>query len=112
MCLWGKGGGSPWHSARSSQAILGLHVSIHPTTFTHSSNILGGALPGSSLSLEFCRGAWWLTELSVPTLGFRSGHDVMVHAIEPQIGLHADSVESAWDSLSLSLSLSLPFLAL
>ena len=39
------------------------------------------------------------------TLGFSSGHDVMVHEIEPLVGLHADSTEPAWDSLPLSLLL-------
>ena len=41
-----------------------------------------------------------------PTLGFSSGHDLMVREIE----LHVrplTSVESAWDSLSLPLSLPL-----
>ena len=41
------------------------------------------------------------------TLDFRSGHDIMVHEFEPCIGLHTDSAEPAWDSLSLSLSASL-----
>ena len=36
------------------------------------------------------------------TLDFGSGHDLMVHEFEP-----ADDVEPVWDSLSLSLSLSL-----
>ena len=34
------------------------------------------------------------------TLGFSSGHDVTVSEFEPHIRLRADSVESAWDSLS------------
>ena len=33
-----------------------------------------------------------------------SGHNLEVHGIEPRIGLCADSVEPAWDSLSFSLS--------
>ena len=40
-----------------------------------------------------------------PTLGFRSGHDLMVHGFEFCVGLCADNVEPAWHSLSLSLSL-------
>ena len=40
------------------------------------------------------------------TLDFSSGHDLMVCEIEPPIG--ADSVEPAWDSLSLRLSLPFP----
>ena len=40
-----------------------------------------------------------------PTLGFSSGHDLTVHEFEPRTGLCADSVEPAWDSLSLPLHL-------
>ena len=43
-----------------------------------------------------------------PALGFVSGPDFTVRGIEPHIGLCADSVELAWDSLSLPLSLSFP----
>ena len=43
-----------------------------------------------------------------PTLDFSSGHDLVVGEIEPLVGLCPDSVEPAWDSLSPSLSLSLP----
>ena len=39
-----------------------------------------------------------------PTLDFDSGHDLTPREIDPHVGLHADSVESAWDSLSLCLS--------
>ena len=39
-----------------------------------------------------------------PTLDFSSGHDLAVRGIEPHLGLHADSVEPAWDSLSPALS--------
>ena len=39
-----------------------------------------------------------------PTLGFGSGHDLMVHEIKPRIGICADSTEPAWDSHFLSLS--------
>ena len=41
------------------------------------------------------------------TLGFGSGHDLVVREIRPHVGLCADSVEPAWDSLSLCLSVSL-----
>ena len=37
------------------------------------------------------------------TLGFVSGHDLLVHGIEPCIGLCADSMEPARDSVSPSL---------
>ena len=37
------------------------------------------------------------------TLGFGSGHDLMVHGVEPCIRLCADNAEPAWDSLFISL---------
>ena len=43
-----------------------------------------------------------------PTLDFGSGHDLTVHEFKPHIRLCADGMEPAWDSLSLSLSLSHP----
>ena len=36
------------------------------------------------------------------TLGFGSGHDLMVCEFEPHIGLCADSVEPAWESVFAS----------
>ena len=45
------------------------------------------------------------------TLDFSSGHDLTVHEIfemEPHVRFYTDSVEPAWDSLSLSLSAPLP----
>ena len=42
------------------------------------------------------------------TLGFSSGHDLTVREFKPHIRLHSDSMEPAWDSLSLPLSLPLP----
>ena len=35
-----------------------------------------------------------------PRLSFSSGHDLMICESEPHIGLSADIVECAWDSLS------------
>ena len=56
------------------------------------------------------RGTWVAQSVKCPTLGFSSGHDLMVCETEPCIGLCAVSVEPAWDSLSRSLFLSLfPF---
>ena len=49
------------------------------------------------------QGAWVAQSLKHLTLGFSSGHDLMVHEFEPHIGFCADSVEPAWDSLSPSL---------
>ena len=41
-----------------------------------------------------------------PTLDLGSGHNPTIHGAEPCIGLCADNGESAWDSLSVPLSLS------
>ena len=41
------------------------------------------------------------------TLGFSSGHDLIVPKFKPHFELCADSAEPAWDSLSPSLSASL-----
>ena len=41
------------------------------------------------------------------TLDFSSGHDLGVCEFEPRIRLCVDGAEPAWDSLSLSFSLSL-----
>ena len=43
---------------------------------------------------------------------FGSGHDLTVHGLKPLIGLCADSVEPAWDSLSLPVSCPSPISAL
>ena len=37
-------------------------------------------------------------------LGFGSGHDLTVREFKPCMGFFADGVQSAWDSLSPSLS--------
>ena len=47
----------------------------------------------------------WVSQLvKRPTLDFGSGHDFTVHEFKPHLGLCADSMEPAWDSLSPSLS--------
>ena len=49
-------------------------------------------------------GTWedpWVKRL---TLDLSSGHDLIVHGIEPHVRLCTDSMEPAWDSLSLPLS--------
>ena len=51
--------------------------------------------------------AWVAQWVEHPTLDFGSGHDLTVHGIEPQVGLHADNREPAWDSVSASVSHSL-----
>ena len=57
------------------------------------------------------KGAWVAQAGECLTLGFGSGHDLMVHAFKPLIGLHADSTDHSWDSLSPSFSAP-PWLAL
>ena len=44
--------------------------------------------------------------VELQTLDFCSGHGLAVCELEPPVGLLAESVEPAWNSLSLSLSLS------
>ena len=56
--------------------------------------------------IKICQGAGGVQSVKRPTPGFSSGHDLTVREFEPCIGLHADSVEPAWDSLSVFLSLS------
>ena len=51
-------------------------------------------------------GTWVAQSVKPPTLA--RVHDLTVCEFEPRTGLRADSVEPAWDSLSLSLSLPLP----
>ena len=49
----------------------------------------------------------WFSWLKHLTLDFGSSHDVIVCEFESHVGLCADSVEPAWDSLSFPLSLPL-----
>ena len=42
----------------------------------------------------------WGGSVTCQTLHFDSGYDLTVHEFEPRVGLCADSVESAGDSLS------------
>ena len=49
--------------------------------------------------------AWVAQSFKCLTLDFGSSHDhLMVGEFEPCTGLHADTAEPAWDSLSLPLS--------
>ena len=50
-------------------------------------------------------GAWVARSVKCMTLDFHSDHDLMVHRIEPCIGICRDSAEPAWDSHSLHLLL-------
>ena len=55
-----------------------------------------------------CGGAWLPQQVELPSLDFGSGHDLTVCGFEPHIGLCTDSMETAWDSVSLPLSLLQP----
>ena len=57
-------------------------------------------------------GAWVPQLVKRLTLGFGSGHGLLVCEFKPRIGLCADSVEPAWDSLCLPLPLPPPVLSL
>ena len=46
----------------------------------------------------------WFQLVQCLTLGFGSGHDLMVHESKPHTGLCTHSMKPAWDSLSPSLS--------
>ena len=52
------------------------------------------------------RGGWVAQSVKHLTFDFSSGLDLLVHEMEPHIGLCADSVGAPWDSLSPSLPLS------
>ena len=61
--------------------------------------------PGGSVRDKkgWIRGAWVARSIKWATLGFGSGHDLRVLEFRPCVGLSADSMEPAWDSLSLFL---------
>ena len=48
----------------------------------------------------FSLGAWVAHSVKRRTPDFGSGHDLTVHGFESHMGLHADSMETAWNSLS------------
>ena len=50
------------------------------------------------------RGAWVAQLVGRLILDVSSGHDLTIRGTEPRVGLCADSVEPAWESLPLSLS--------
>ena len=56
------------------------------------------------LKNKLSEGTWVAQLVKCLSLGFSSDHAVTVCEFEPHIGLHADSEELAWDSLSSSLS--------
>ena len=92
-------------SLRSGRQVQGLNrsVALHSEIFNMTISgwsdqkwiLFGGCLGGS---------VGWASLW----LDFGSGHELTLHRIEPCVGLCTDCSEPAWDSLSLSLSLSQP----
>ena len=75
-------------------------------------DLVGYVWPSCCLVLERFktsrdRGSWVVQSVKRLTLEFGLGHDLMICGIEPHIGFCADSMQPAWDPLSLSLSLPL-----
>ena len=68
--------------------------------------MLGRQSPAKGIKVKI-RGAWVAQLVKRPTLDLSSGHDLLVPKIELHNGLCFDSMESAWDSLSPSLSVPL-----
>ena len=63
--------------------------------------------PRTALTLPFknyAPGSLGGSSVKRPTLGFSTGHDLMVYGFEPHVELCTGSVEPAWDSVSPSLS--------
>ena len=53
--------------------------------------------------LKYPQGAWVAQSVDHPTLGFGSGHDLMVREIKSRVRVLDDSKEPTGDSLSPSL---------
>ena len=76
----------------------------------HAWNYLNGCYSSThpALKRNSALGSAWVAQMvKCWTLDFGLGDDLSVHEIEPHTGLCTGSVEPAWDSLSLSYSLSL-----
>ena len=55
---------------------------------------------------KISQGAWVAQSVEHLTLDLDSGQDFTIHEIKPRVQLCADSMEPAWDSLSLFIFLS------
>ena len=82
--------------------------------FENLKKCVQGEVRRDELNLQRCdevlfknwqRGSWVAQSVERPTLGFDSGHDLMVCEFEPHIGLCTDGADPAWDSFSLPFSL-------
>ena len=86
---------SSWESLKwgTANSVLGSHSSLNkrnPAFYSLRVSFSGALVP-------------W----SVKLLALDLAQVMISRGIKPHAGFHADSAESAWDSLSLSLSLSL-----
>ena len=54
------------------------------------------------IKVGWCWCAWVVQLVKHPTLGFSSGHDLVIFEFELHIGIYAGSAEPAWDCLCLS----------
>ena len=93
---------------------------LRPHSFSHTTNTDSESLSQSkvtisslhlsrTVNLNLCsedasRSAWEARSVKSPTLDFGSGHDLTVREFKPHVGLGADSMEPASDSLFPSLS--------
>ena len=88
-----------FHSREYYSAIKRNEILIHTTVWMNLENI--------TLQERRWKGVWVAHSIKLPILGFGSGHDLMVCGLKPHNRLCTDSMEPAWDSLSLSLPSSL-----
>ena len=71
-------------------------------TTIHSSNCTARYLPKGCKNTDL-RDVWVAQSVKCLTLDFSADHGHVVCGIKPHVGLHADSMDPTWDSLSLSL---------
>ena len=70
--------------------------------------LFGESRRSASSRMIWTLGAWVAQSVKTPTLHCRSGHDLMTGEFQPHVGLCTVRAEPAWDSVSLSPSLSTP----
>ena len=106
-------GSGPDLAVRGIEPHVGLCAdSVEPAWVSLSPSLSAPPLLALSLPLslkinklkKINRGAWVAQSVECLTPDFSSGHDLTVRGIECHVGLCADSVEPAWDSLPPSVS--------
>ena len=90
----GKEGDQDGHMVQVTFQVCFPKLTLHMMTHSHYTNV-------------WTRGAWVVQSVEHPTLDFGSGYYLTIREFKPHIRLYADSAESAWDSLPISLFLSL-----